>query len=76
MPVQTLHVLTDGILLKRLPRGWDNALCQVLGDQLGVTDTITADRSAEGYRIGATVMRSMVEPQRSQRTSSGGVLTW
>jgi hypothetical protein len=51
MPAQTLQLLTDVITLNRLTNELDIDLCHVLVDQLGVTDTITPELYAEGYRI-------------------------
>jgi len=51
MPAPTLQLLTDVIALNRLTNVLDHDLCRVLVDQLGVTDTITPERYAEGYRI-------------------------
>jgi hypothetical protein len=51
MPAQTLQLLTDVIALNRLTTALDNDLCYVLVEQLGVTDTLTPECYAEGYRI-------------------------
>lgn len=51
LPAQTLRLLTDIVALNRLTMGLDQDLCQVLVNQLGVTDTITTAQYAEGYRI-------------------------
>lgn len=51
MPAQTLRLLTDIVTLNRLTTALDNELRHVLVDRLGVTDTITSELYAEGYRI-------------------------
>ena len=51
LPAQTLHLLSDVIALNHLTKMLDDDLCRVLVDRLGVTDTITPQQYAEGYRI-------------------------
>lgn len=51
MPAPTVQLLTDIIALNRLTNGLDHDLCRALVDQLGVTDTLTPELYAEGYRV-------------------------
>jgi len=51
LPSQALRLLSEVIELNRLTNALDNALCLVLVDQLGVTDSITPEQYAAGYRI-------------------------
>ncbi len=51
LPAQTLQLLSDVIALNHLTNALDADLCRALVDQLGVTDTITPERYAAGYRI-------------------------
>ena len=50
MPAHTLQLLTDVIALNHLTNELDMDLCRMLAEQPGVTDTITPQRYAEGYR--------------------------
>lgn len=50
-PAQTLQVLAAIIALNHLTVRLDNDLCQVLVNQLGMTDAISVAQYAEGYRI-------------------------
>jgi hypothetical protein len=51
LPAQTLHLLSTAIELNHLTNALDIGLCRVLAEQLGVTDTITPQCYAAGYRI-------------------------
>jgi hypothetical protein len=51
LPAQTVQLLTDAVELNRLTNVLDHELCRALFDQLGVTDTITAQQYAAGYRL-------------------------
>jgi hypothetical protein len=51
VPAQMLQLLTDTIELNELTNQLDHALLRALVDKLGVTDTITPQIYAEGYRI-------------------------
>jgi hypothetical protein len=51
LPSHTLRLLSEVIELNRLTNALDNALCQVLVDQLQVTDSITPEQYAAGYRF-------------------------
>jgi hypothetical protein len=51
VPAQMLQLLTDAIGLNKLSNQLDHALLLVLADKLGVTDTITPQLYAEGYRV-------------------------
>ncbi|MGB8648190.1 MAG: hypothetical protein WCF84_23335 [Anaerolineae bacterium] len=50
MPAPTLKAFTDLIELNRLTQELDAALCQVLVQQLGMTETLTGEMYAEAYR--------------------------
>jgi len=51
LPSQALQLLSTVIELNRLTNALDNALCRVLVDQLGMTDSITPEEYAAGYRL-------------------------
>ena len=51
VPAQMLQLLTDVVELNSLTNALDQKLVQVLVNQLNVTDTITSELYAEGYRI-------------------------
>jgi hypothetical protein len=51
LPERALVVLAEGIKLHELTERLDARLAQALVEDLGVTDTITEDQYAEGYRI-------------------------
>jgi hypothetical protein len=50
VPAPMLQLLTEVIELNALTSELDRRLVSVLVDQLGVTDTLTSDQYAEGYR--------------------------
>jgi hypothetical protein len=51
LPSHTLRLLSEVIELNRLTNALDNALCQVLVDQQQVTNSITPEQYAAGYRL-------------------------
>jgi hypothetical protein len=51
LPAQTLQLLAEIVELNRLTNDLDTALLAALVDQLGVTETITPEAYAEGYRL-------------------------
>ncbi len=51
VPAHMLQLLTDTIELNTLSDKLDDQLVRVLVDKLGVTDTITPELYAEGYRL-------------------------
>ena len=51
LPPQTLHLLSTVIELNHLTTRLDTDLCRELVEQLGMTDTITPQQYAAGYRI-------------------------
>ncbi len=51
VPAPMIELLTDSIEMGRLTYALDNALLDVLVNRLGVTDTITPEMYAEGYRL-------------------------
>jgi len=51
LPPHTLRLLSEVIELNRLTNALDNALCRVLVNQLQVTDSITPEQYAAGYRL-------------------------
>jgi hypothetical protein len=51
LPATTIQLLTATVELNSLTNRLDNHLLQVLVDQLGATDAVTAERYAEAYRI-------------------------
>jgi hypothetical protein len=51
LPAPTLRLLSDVIALNHVTNALDNALCRVLAEQLGVTDSISLEQYATGYRI-------------------------
>ena len=51
LPAATIQLLTATVELNSLTNTLDNHLLQVLVDQLGVTNTVTAELYAEAYRI-------------------------
>jgi len=51
LPVSTLYLLADAIRMNQLTNKLDHDLLRVLVDELRVTDTITAEVYAEGYRL-------------------------
>ena len=51
LPAATIQLLTRTVELNRLTTRLDNRLLQVLVDDLRVTDTVTAERYAEAYRL-------------------------
>jgi hypothetical protein len=51
LPASTIQLLTDVVALNLMSNMLDDRLCGVLVDQLGVTDSITPEQYAEGYRI-------------------------
>ncbi len=50
LPAATIQLLTDTVELNSMTNTLDNHLLQVLVDQLGVTDAVTAELYAEAYR--------------------------
>ena len=50
VPAPMLQLLTEVIRLNTLTNELDRRLADILADQLGVTDTVTLDLYAEGYR--------------------------
>ncbi len=51
LPARLLHTLTLTLELNTFTRELDDALLHAMVDTLGMTDTITADLYAEGYRV-------------------------
>ena len=51
LPARLLHTLTLTLELNHFTRELDDALLRAMVDTLGMTDTITADLYAEGYRV-------------------------
>jgi hypothetical protein len=51
LPAQTLQLLAEVVELNRLTQRLDRVLSDVLAERLGVTDVITTQAYAEGYRL-------------------------
>ena len=51
VPAVMIQLLTQSVELNRITNALDQRLAQVLVENLGVTDTITPELYAEGYRI-------------------------
>ena len=51
MPPAMIALLTEIVELNRLSNALDQQLAQVLAGRLGVTDAITSEQYAEGYRL-------------------------
>jgi hypothetical protein len=51
LPASMLQILTDSITLNELTAALDHSLSEVLVGKLGVTDAITPELYAEGYRV-------------------------